>query len=60
MNNDFNKYKINTTKMKESKSEKQEKHQSITRKQAIKKAGYSLLTAATLVFLSTKQSSAGS
>ena len=46
--------------MKESKSEKQEKHQSITRKQAIKKAEYSLLTAATLVFLSTKQSSAGS
>ena len=46
--------------MKESKSEKQEKHQSITRKQAIKKAGYSLLTAATLVFLFTKQSSAGS
>ena len=46
--------------MKESKSEKQEKHQSITRKQAIKKAGYSVLTAASLLSLSTKQSSAAS
>ena len=41
-------------------SEKPEENQNINRKQAIKKAGYSLLTAATLVFLSTKQSSAGS
>lgn len=41
-------------------SKKLEKTQIITRKQAIKKAGYSVLTAATLIFLSTKQSSASS
>ena len=46
--------------MKRSTSEKPEKNQIITRKQAIKKAGYSVLTAATLMFLSTKQSSAAS
>ena len=39
---------------------KLEKNQIIARKQAIKKAGYSVLTAATLMFLSTKQSSAAS
>jgi hypothetical protein len=46
--------------MKRSTFEKQAKTHRITRKQAIKKAGYSVLTAATLFFLSTKQSSAGS
>ena len=46
--------------MKKSASEKPEKNQIINRKQAIKKTGFSLLTAATLVFLSTKQSSAAS
>jgi len=46
--------------MKKSTSEKQENQRIISRKQAIKKAGYSVLTAASLLFLSTKQSSAGS
>jgi hypothetical protein len=46
--------------MNKSTSKKQGKEQVITRKQAIKKAGYSVLTATTLLFLSTKQSSAGS
>lgn len=46
--------------MKKNKSEKPGKEQIITRKQAIRKAGYSALTAATLLFLSTKESSAAS
>jgi hypothetical protein len=41
-------------------NEKQEKAQIITRKLAIKKAGITALTAASVLFLSTKKSSAAS
>lgn len=52
--------RIKTGNMNKNAFKKQGKEQIITRKQAIKKAGYSVLTAATLLFLSTKQSSAAS
>jgi hypothetical protein len=46
--------------MKKITTDKKENAQLITRKQAIQKAGISALTAATVLFLSTKQSSAQS
>lgn len=46
--------------MKKITADKKENAPLITRKQAIQKAGISALTAATVLFLSTKQSSAQS
>lgn len=46
--------------MKKNTSTKKENAPLITRKQALKKAGIGALTAATVMFLSTKQSSAQS
>lgn len=46
--------------MKKITTDKKEKAPLITRKQAIQKAGITALTAATVMFLSTKQSSAQS
>jgi hypothetical protein len=46
--------------MKKTKNNKNHGAPKITRKQAIQKAGITALTAATVLFLSTKQSSAAS